>query len=194
VNGLARRLSALLRGVAATLTILASACQSSSGGRPSDSTGDRVIAGTPSQTSGARVSTVRLERQACFGTCPVYVLDVDSTGHVRFEGLAHVRVLGPASAVIGREAFTDLAERIMASGFPSFQAAYVAGTSECGVYATDLPVVVLSAVLDGAPKQVVHDYGCSGAPRVLRRLHQLIDSVANTSRWLLESSPTPLNQ
>jgi hypothetical protein len=187
MTGLARRLSAPLLGVTATLVILVGACQSSSGGRPSDSTGEGVGPGTTAQPLGSRVSAVRLERQPCFGTCPVYVLDVDSTGRVQFEGRAHVRVLGAASAVIEREAFSDMAEALMASGFPSFQASYVAGTAECGDYATDLPVVVLSAVIDGTPKKVVHDYGCSGAPRTLRRLHQMIDSVAKTSRWLLES-------
>lgn len=183
----ARRRSAVFLGATAMLAVLVGACQSSSGGRPSDSTGEGVAAGTAGQPLGSRVSAVRLERQPCFGTCPVYALDVDSTGRVRFEGRAHVRVLGTASAVIGKEAFRDMTEQLMASGFPSFRASYVAGGEACGAYATDLPVVVLSAVIDGTAKKVVHDYGCSGAPRVLRRLHRMIDSVANTSRWLLDS-------
>jgi hypothetical protein len=185
--GLARIRSALFLGATAMLAISMAACQRSSGGRPSDSTREDVNAGSAAQPLGARVSTVRLERQPCYGTCPVYVLDVDSTGRVQFEGRAHVKVLGTASAVIERDAFRKMTEHLMQSGFPSFRASYVAGAEECGAYATDLPVVVLSAVIDGMPKKVVHDYGCSGAPRVLRRLHRMIDSLANTSRWLLDS-------
>lgn len=183
----ARRLPAQFLGATAILLITVGGCQSSSGGRPSDSTGESIDAGTAGQPLGARVSAIRLERQPCFGTCPVYVLDVDSTGRVQFEGRAHVKMLGTASAVIGREAFRDMAEQLMDAGFISFRASYVAGSEGCGDYATDLPVVILSAVIDGTPKRVVHDYGCSGAPRVLRGLHQTIDSMANTSRWLLDS-------
>jgi hypothetical protein len=185
--GPARRPSAPFLGAIAMLAISMAACHSSSGGRLSDSTREGVSAGSAAQSLGTRVSAVRLERQPCFGTCPVYVLDVDSTGRVQFQGRAHVKVLGTASAVIERDAFRDMTEHLIQAGFPSFRASYVAGAEECGPYATDLPVVVLSVVIDGMPKKVVHDYGCSGAPRVLRRLHQMIDSVANTSRWLLES-------
>ena len=80
-----------------------------------------------------------------------------------------------------------MTNQLMESGFASFRSSYVGGAEGCGDYMTDQPIVVLSAVIDGTPKKVVHDYGCSGAPRVLRRLHRMVDSVANTSRWLLDS-------
>lgn len=157
-------------------------CQSSSSGRAGDSTSEDV--GT---ASGLRVSAIRLERQPCFGTCPVYAVEVDSSGHVRFDGRAHVKVVGTARADIGKEAFRHMTEQLVRSGFPSLASTYSAGGEGCGAYATDLPVVVLTAIIDGTTKKVVHDYGCSGAPRVLRQLHQMIDSVANTSRWRLDS-------
>jgi hypothetical protein len=169
------------------------ACQTSSSERPIDSTAAGINATVKESASGARVSAVRLERQPCFGTCPVYTLDVDSTGRVRFQGRKHVRVVGAANATIGRDAFRTMTAQLMEAGFPSFDTTYVAGTQECGDHVPDLPVVVLSAVIDGVAKQVVHDYGCSGAPRALRRLHQMIDSVANTSQWLLDSRLPSLN-
>jgi hypothetical protein len=184
---LARTPTALLLGATATLATLVGACQRSPGGRRGDSGGDGGAAGSVAHPLGARVSAVRLERQPCYGTCPVYVLDVDSAGRVQFQGRAHVRVVGDASATVAKQAFRDMTNQLMESGFASFRSSYVGGAEGCGDYMTDQPIVVLSAVIDGTPKKVVHDYGCSGAPRVLRRLHRMVDSVANTSRWLLDS-------
>lgn len=169
----------------ATMVVIA-ACQSSSAGRTDDSTGAEASPNVGGAASGSRVSLVRLERQPCFGTCPVYVVDVDSAGRVRFEGRAHVRAMGKATGDITKDAFRGMSERLMAAGVLSLDSSYVAGAAGCGLYATDLPVVILSLVVDGATKRVVHDYGCSGAPGALRGLHRMVDSVANTSRWLLD--------
>jgi Domain of unknown function (DUF6438) len=163
------------------------ACRSSSGGHPNDSPAEKVDPSARQTALGDGISAVRLERGPCFGTCPVYVLDVDSTGRVQFEGRAHVRVLGTASHMIGKDNFRAIAARLVEAGFPSWQASYLGGGQHCGNYATDLPVVILSATIDGVPKRVAHDYGCSGAPRALRELHRMIDSVANSPNWMLES-------
>lgn len=174
------------RALFAGAAMMVAACQSSSAGRTADSTSDDGAPNAGAEEARSRVSAVRLERQPCFGSCPVYVVDVDSTGRVRFEGRAHVRAMGPATGDIAKDAFRGLSERLVASGVLSLDSSYVAGAAGCGLYATDLPVVILSLVVDGATKRVVHDYGCSGAPDALRGLHRMVDSVANTSRWLLD--------
>jgi hypothetical protein len=173
-----------IRALAGASLVLIAACQSSSGGRPGDSTSGDVA--TTAGAEDARLSAVRLERQPCFGTCPVYVVDVDSAGHVRFEGRAHVRAQGKATADISKDAFRAMSNHLVAAGVLSFDSAYTAGAPGCGLYATDMPVVILSVVVGDTTKRVVHDYGCSGAPTALRGLHRMVDSVANTSRWLLD--------
>jgi hypothetical protein len=168
--------------VGAGLLVLA-ACQSSTPGRGSDTAAGDVAAGAGGEQR-SRISAVRLERQPCFGTCPVYVVDVDSAGRVRFEGRAHVQAMGTVTADISRDDFRGMAERLVQSGVLSFDSTYVSGAPGCGAYATDLPIVTLSVVVDGTTKRIVHDYGCSGAPTALRGLHSMVDSVANTSRWV----------
>lgn len=159
------------------------ACQSSTPGRGGDTVAGDVAAGAGGEQR-SRISAVRLERQPCFGTCPVYVVDVDSAGRVRFEGRAHVQAMGTVTADISRDDFRGMADRLVQSGVLSFDSTYVAGAPGCGGYATDLPIVTLSVVVDGTTKRVVHDYGCSGAPNALRGLHAMVDSVANISRWV----------
>ena len=168
--------------VGAGLLALA-ACQSSTPGRGGDTAGGDVAADAGGQQR-SRISAVRLERQPCFGTCPVYLVDVDSAGRVRFEGRAHVQSMGTVTADISRDDFRGMAERLAQSGVLSFDSAYVAGAPACGAYATDMPIVTLSLTVDGTTKRIVHDYGCSGAPSALRGLHAMVDSVANISRWV----------
>ena len=168
--------------VGAALVAIA-ACQSSTPGRGGDTAAGDVAAGAGGALR-SRVSAVRLERQPCFGTCPVYVVDVDSAGRVRFEGRAHVQKAGTVTADISRDDFREMAERLVQSGMMSFDSTYVAGAPGCGAYATDLPIVTLSVVVDGTTKVIRHDYGCTGAPSALRGLHAMVDSVANTSRWV----------
>jgi hypothetical protein len=158
------------------------ACQSSTPGRGDTASGDLAadVGGEPP----SRVTAVRLERQPCFGTCPVYVVNVDSAGHVRFDGRAHVQTMGTATGDISRDDFRGMADRLVESGVLSFDSTYVAGAPGCGAYATDMPIVTLSVVVDGTTKHIRHDYGCTGAPRALRGLHAMVDSVANISRWV----------
>lgn len=173
-----------LDALAGVALVLIAACQSSSAGRSGDSTGGDVA--TNAGAEGVRLSAVRLERQPCFGICPVYVVELDSAGRVRFEGRAHVRAQGKATADITKDAFRAMSNRLVAAGVLAFDSAYTPGAAGCGLYATDMPVVILSVVMDDTMKRVVHDYGCSGAPSELRGLHRMVDSVANTSRWLLD--------
>jgi hypothetical protein len=111
-------------------------------------------------------------------------VDVDSAGHVRFDGRAHVQRVGTATGDISRDDFRVMANRLVQSGVLAFDSAYVMGAPGCGESMTDMPTVILSVTVDGTTKRVVHYYGCSGAPRELRRLHAMVDSVANISRWV----------
>src|SRR6185436_11964809 len=53
------------------------------------------------QTPGVPPDTsIRLERTACFGECPVYVVTIDARGNVTFEGRHFVRVEGKATDTI----------------------------------------------------------------------------------------------
>ena len=158
-------------------------------GSASTKTSKSTVSAASSATSSPvhTVSTVTLERQACYGTCPVYRVQIDSTGHVAFEGRAHVRHQGEASAQMSDESFSVIEAAVLKSGLESLSSDYTRGNPACGSHATDMPSVVLSVTVAGRTRSIRHDYGCSGAPRALRGLYRLIDSVANTGRWTGQS-------
>ena len=128
-------------------------------------------------------TTIKLERTACFGTCPVYSVTIDGTGNVIYEGTSHVRVEGrqtdriPVSRVA---ALLETAERI---GFFDLQDHYQTIRNPDGsvTIVTDLPTTFVTITKDGRSKRV-EDY--IGAPDGLKQLERQIDEAAGTRRWV----------
>ena len=139
---------------------------------------------TSTDTAANIVSAVTLVRGACFGTCAQYSLTVSSNGDVVFVGFAYVRTRGLARAHISPTAARALIARFTEANFIDMWEQYLAGQTSCGLYATDAPIVELSLVTPTLYKKVVHDYGCSSAPSVLRELQAAVDATGESSRWL----------
>lgn len=140
-------------------------------------------AGPPAAAVSAD-TRVTMERLPCFGTCPVYIVDLTGDGAVTFTGERFVDSVGTYTAAIDAGAFAALVQELVAQGFFDFADRYTHDTRECGSYHTDAPGAVLTVRTEGRSKRVVHDYGCGGAPAALRELHERVDSVAGVQRWI----------
>lgn len=158
------------------LTVALSACHSSA---PTPSPKPEASA----SSADASAPAVRLERTACFGSCPVYTLSISRSGAVRFDGKKFVRHTGPDSAKISPAAVDSLLAEMSEAGFYDFEERYTSGAPACGRYATDLPSAVTSATDGSRSRRIQHDHGCSGAPPALSRLERRIDEVAGAARW-----------
>ena len=156
---------------AGVLLSLASCARNQSGSRP------------VSADSAASAPVITLERTACFGGCPVYSVSVSPDGEVSFEGRAHVRKLGVATARVPRERVESLLSELERAGYFTFADRYTSPEPTCGRYATDSPSVITSVTLRGRTKRIAHDYGCGGAPGALVVLERRIDETLNTGQW-----------
>jgi uncharacterized protein DUF6438 len=136
-----------------------------------------------SDQSAASKTAITIARTACFGGCPVYSLSVTPSGAVTYEGKAHVRVPGTATAQIARGKVDTLLSELEKAGYFTFASQYVSGEPACGRYATDLPTVITSVTIGGRTKRIEHDYGCRGAPRALVVLERRVDEVLDSGRW-----------
>src|SRR4051794_17475352 len=117
--------------------------------------------------SSAPVPAITLERTACFGSCAVYAISVSPSGEIQYQGKAHVRKLGAATAKIPPERVNALLSELDRGGYFSFADRYTSPEPSCGRYATDSPTTITSVTLRGRTKRIVHDYGCGGAPGAL---------------------------
>lgn len=142
--------------------------------------------GIPPASIVSNDSRVSLERQPCFGFCPIYRVSIDAAGLVTFEGERHVDSTGTRTRQIDPTTAAALMNELSSKGFFELDSAYTMGAKNCGPYHTDAPRVILTLNLNGREKTVEHDYGCQGAPPSLRAMQERVDSVAGVSRWVGE--------
>ena len=129
-------------------------------------------------------SRVTMQRMPCFGTCPVYTVDIRADGTVTFTGENFVDSTGTRTAAIAPDSAAALMREMMVRGFHDFADRYTQDAKECGSYHTDAPRVILTLRTSGRVKSVEHDYGCSDAPGALRALQDRVDSIAGVKRWV----------
>ena len=137
---------------------------------------------------------VTLERQMCFGECPVYTVSVDSSGSVNFEGIRFVETTGRAAGAVSQEKLAALVNAFQESGFLSLQDCYLpalfgggdrCGEEDCSNWYWDAATVITSFQANGVLKRVVHYHGCEVTD--LERLYQLetaIDETLDTCQWI----------
>lgn len=131
--------------------------------------------------SGADSSLVAsLERGPCRGFCPEYRVEVFESGRVTFDGRKNVKTTGMRTSSVSADAVRDLLRAVGATAFASADSAYTYGSSNCGQFYTDQPVVVLAARVGTRLKSVTRDPGCNGAPGYLKTLEARVDSLAGT--------------
>lgn len=119
---------------------------------------------------------LRFERTSCLGTCPVYLVEVDEDGAVRYEGRANVCTPGKISALLAPSVVSDLRRAIAESHFMT--------TPEhcCDCPIADTPSVVVTVADKGSRKTIVDSAGCQ-APTSVRDLEHSFEKLLGTERW-----------
>ncbi len=127
---------------------------------------------------------IRLERTACFGTCPVYSVEISGDGSVVYDGVDCVAGKGRRTAAISRDAVKGLVARFRAAGYFALRDSYRAGV-------TDLPTAITSIAFDTSRKTVL-DYGGAmvGMSPAVGRLEAAVDAAAGAERWISAGART----
>jgi hypothetical protein len=162
------------------------------------------------QSSSAVPSDLRvtLERQMCFGECPVYVVSVDSSGRVSFEGIRFVETTGRATATLSEDQLSALVNAFRESDFLSLQDCYLpalfgggdrCGEDSCSDWYWDAATVITSFQANAVLKRVVHYHGCKATEQEQRldQLEATIDETLDTCQWIGRDSyfcSTPARQ
>jgi hypothetical protein len=137
-----------------------------------------ALSGCASAGSPASDLEVRLERTACFGTCPVYVVVVHGDGLVEYEGRRFVKEIGPRTRRISADDARRLFSQFEKARFFELASSYRAGMS-------DMPTFILT-FQRGKKVHRVEDYAGrnAGMPEVVTELERATDQVAGTDEWV----------
>jgi hypothetical protein len=139
-----------------------------------------LAACTPIQSASTIEDAARisLERGPCFGTCPIYKVEIHGDGTVIYTGERFVKVTGEQRAQISPVAVAGLVDQFVMFGFFDLKDEYIAEV-------TDLPTYTLSVSLSGRQKTVT-DYGgkMANMPPIVTVLENEVDRVAGTQQWI----------
>jgi tetratricopeptide (TPR) repeat protein len=145
------------------------------------------LAGISAQLAGAEdkagnrdvaaAGYIRLERDACYGTCPVYSVTLFPNGSVLYTGKEYVKEAGTREGSINESAYNDLINRFRRDGF------YAMNDTYDEYFITDLPSATLTVCSGNLTKTVEHYSGDESAPEVLAQLEEAVDQAAGTDHW-----------
>jgi hypothetical protein len=121
---------------------------------------------------------IKLERGACFGSCPVYTLTIFGNGTVVYEGEDFVQTKGSRETTISTDAINQLVSDFDKANYFSLNDSYT------GFGVSDMPFVTTSIRIGGRTKAIKHYLGDRSAPQQLTELENRIDEVANSEQWI----------
>lgn len=128
--------------------------------------------------TGINTPVMTLERQACFGTCPVYSVAVFEDGSVVYLGINHVDAVGVRTATVDPERVEFLAMETALFGYFEWNDEY----TEMKI--TDQAYAVSSLNYQDQWKRITRYDGDANAPVGLVRFEDRIDRLVNVEQWV----------
>ena len=121
-----------------------------------------------------------IQRTACFGTCPIFVLTVNHKGIVDYKGERFVQYIGHYRKHLEPAKFKFIVEKMQNSKFNEMNDNY----DNEGI--SDLPSVIITYTSGGKTKTVLCRYDC---PKEFSTLLQDIESTIGDSGYLKVDDP-----
>src|SRR3989344_3218798 len=122
--------------------------------------------------------SVTLERQGCYGTCPIYKVTVKADGSVTYTGERFVGTTGEQTSVIGLDKVKQLVEKINAINYFLLNPEYTRGAT------FDAGSAVTKVTMNGQTKEILHAFEDTSAPVELTELEDFIDEITNSEQWV----------
>ena len=104
-----------------------------------------------------------LQRTACFGTCPIYKIEIYSDGSGTYTGTRFVENIGSSKFQLSKTAVKTILSEAETIGFANMKEEYSEPIS-------DLPTTFIQI-----KDKKIRDY--AGAPKTLKNLENLIDQL-----------------
>lgn len=121
-----------------------------------------------------------INKEACFGKCPVYSMKIYNNGSVLYYGKNFVEKEGSYSMQIDKKQLLSFVEKAKEINYMEMDDSYD------NKNVTDLPSIKSSIVIDKTRKSIKRRFGY---PREILEFEQLFDDLLSSDKWVkVESS------
>lgn len=121
---------------------------------------------------------ITLRTSSCYGTCPVYEIEIHGDGTVLYDGAMFVGTTGRRKLKISQPSLVKLVDAFHKADYFSLADGYVSG-------ATDGPTCASSISFDGQSKSVLDYLGRSlGMPPAVSDVEEAIDRLSGASELI----------
>ena len=136
----------------------------------------------------SKLSSITLQRTACFGVCPVYTVTIYPDGLVEFHGERFVTSLGDYTGRVPAGNFRQLAAFAEEIGFQEMEKEYRVRIEPDGtvIRVSDLPSRITTLKFGDSEKTVLNYFA---GPEQLERFELLIDELSESARWIGNEPP-----
>jgi hypothetical protein len=122
---------------------------------------------------------VKWEREACYGWCPVYSVEVREDGRVSYAGRRNVRVVGKATKRLSARKMEEL-RRALADARLDAAAPHCCDCRD----RTDADTVTITIRAGDAERRIRDYHGCAATPAPIRDLENRLDAIVATEPWV----------
>lgn len=125
------------------------------------------------KTTSSNTILFKLETTACYGTCPVYTLEIFSDGETKLTGKQHIDKIGAYKAYLNEERLNSIIESFNQASFFEFKDSYRS------LY-KDLPTKYISYNKDDKTKTVM---AYDNIPKELTKLIEILEKLVEELEW-----------
>jgi hypothetical protein len=133
---------------------------------------------TPTAATPPHELVATLERQACYGWCPIYKIAIYRDGAVEYHGEEFVKVRGDAKGHVTDAQLADLDRFFAEAQYFTLADSYEHED------VTDNPYAITSYHQGARSKEIKHYYGDDHAPTSLTSLESQIDHLVSIEQWI----------
>jgi hypothetical protein len=114
-----------------------------------------------------------LETTSCYGTCPVYKMQIYTDGYVKLEGKEHLDLIGQFESSLSNEELDNLKEEFVKVSFFDLKNSYTSNFS-------DLQTKYITWYKDGQSKQIM---AYDNIPKDLKALIKQLENLVKALDW-----------
>jgi hypothetical protein len=121
-----------------------------------------------------RLQSIKISRERCFGSCPIYDLTIDNNRQATLNAKAYMKYKGLLKAKIDKRSFDEIISLLSYLNPDSLRADY-------SIDATDNPAINIEMKYNRTLKGI-HDYGLEGSLGLLQ-FYLIIEKLVENQKW-----------